>query len=45
MFYKCKSLVEFSNFEINKNEIKSKQKESGKYLDSENINKDHNFFF
>ena len=44
MFYDCKSLIIFNNFELNDNEIKDKLGEKEKYLDSEDINKDNNFY-
>ena len=44
MFDECKSLIIFSNFEINNNERRDKLDEKEKYLDSEDRNKDNNFY-
>ena len=44
MFHKCTSLVEFANFEINKNEIEENSIGEDKYLYSEEINKYNNFY-
>ena len=47
MFFNCKSLVEFvefAYFDINKREIKDKQDEKEKYFNSEDINKNDNFY-
>ena len=44
MFYNCKSLIIFSNFELNNNKIRDEPDEKEKYLDYEDTNKDNNFY-
>ena len=44
MFYNCESLVEFSNFVINNNEIKDNIKEGKNHFNSKEIEKFNNFY-
>ena len=44
MFYDCKSLIEFGNYEINKNEIKDNVIEEENNLNSEDIENFNDFY-